>query len=118
MIKTKEIGLRSYRWWVDYLGEKKERRVNHNTKVSLSWEDNIIISLHGTDILVISPLDRYMYNTGGFSTLTTKRRMNELGPLTIAQHNWNWLCNKNHQWGEYRDGIIVDEYCYEKQSLI
>lgn len=105
MLKTKTLGCKDWLWWRDYLGSRSLKRINHNTFIKKAfYKNNLEIVLHRSTIITISPLNRYQLNTGNWRTVTTKRRLNELSPLYIYQHNYDWYW----EGGEFKEGIIVD----------
>lgn len=53
------------------------------------------ITLHNTVIIRIFP-DRYLLNTGGWRTGTTKARLNEYLPFRIVQAKGVWYIQKNY----------------------
>lgn len=71
-------------------GEKRAKNVTCNT-LRIETEDGYIIRLHQTDIITVTK-DKIIFNTGGWETRTTARRMNEFLPLSgmIYQRNWEF----------------------------
>jgi hypothetical protein len=117
-LKTKDIGVKSYIWWYQFLGGKNRRTINHNTYVRYDSNQNIDIILHNTPILTINPSNYFIYNTAGWRSVTTKRRLNELGPLALYQRDYCWYIRRmdNNTDVEYFDGIMVDTYCNKINS--
>ena len=60
--------------------------ITHDTLAELLY-----IRLHNTDILTISPLNNFQFFTGGWTTHTTKKRLNQLSPLIIVQKDYEWF---------------------------
>lgn len=100
----------NHKWWCDFLGTRTEASLSTNTEVTLSSEGLIRFWLHGTNILVLSPNNRYQYNSGLFYTYTTKKRMNQMGPIYIYQEDYEWYYNNEvGDKMEYEDFMVVDK---------
>jgi hypothetical protein len=73
--------------------------------------DDYVIRLHSTDIVLIHADGTYTLDSGGWRTLTTKSRMNDYTPATIAQERGIWYV-RNGSWDDpaamYEDGMKVD----------
>lgn len=88
---------------------KQNRTIAHNTIARLEG-DNIVIRYHNTDICIISPDNTKQLFTGGWYTLTTKQRLNELvTPFTLYQEHNKWYI-----W-DYKTG---DKYIYQDGMTI
>jgi hypothetical protein len=81
--------IHSYQDTEVFLGAEPSRRLAHNTWV-VRRGAGIAIRLYATDILTYYPDGTFKANTGGYSTLTTMRRMNQFGP-----RGW-WFYRKDH----------------------
>lgn len=104
----KNIGVKPYSWWVSFLNnDKKYKQLSYNTYVILI--NNIVhIYYWNTAIIKINKKDEYEYNTKGYQTLTTKKKMNLLGPLNIFQKDYEWYFhNQNNCLFIFKEGMIV-----------
>ena len=99
----------NYKWWCDFLGTRTKASLSTNTEVTLSSEGLIRFWLHGTNIVTLSSLNRYQYNSDLYYTFTTKKRMNQMGPVYIYQRDYKWYYdNEVGDRIEYEDFMIVD----------
>jgi len=76
--------------------------------------DHFAVRLHNTDVVRIYP-DGWSLHTGGYSTVTTKDRLNKYGPLTIYQRDWIWYVA-----GRFTQGIndIVDDPVFTEGMFV
>ncbi len=80
----------------------KGKPIGRNTRI-VEANGSYGIKLHNTIVLTIRRDGTYTYNTGGWYTVTTKKRMNDYGPARIHQHKHQWFIN-----GEpYVNGVTV-----------
>jgi len=99
-----------------YLGKKYDRpypkgspRSTRIKRSSQNYGADVTIRYHYTDVVVYTP-DHMVLNTGGWETVTTKRRMNDAISGYIYQKNWIWYV-VDRQTGEhirFFDGIRID----------
>lgn len=68
------------------------------------------VKLHGNTIIRIVPGDYYFLYTAGWPTVTTKRRLNELTPAQIYQHNHIWYIwhSREEQAVPFHEGMVID----------
>lgn len=99
----------SWQWWVDYIGDKNRVTLNPNTFVEKDGQGLIYFHLHGYNIMTLSSLDRWQISSCGYETHTTKKRINQLSPMSLYQRNWVWLYkDENGVTQEFVDDIIID----------
>ena len=84
----------------------KKRKLFNNTYVSRDYAGSMVIRYHNTDIIVISPENNYLLNSGGWRTVTTKARMSRFTPARIYQEKHVWYISPGPI--PFFDGIIVD----------
>jgi ATP-dependent RNA circularization protein (DNA/RNA ligase family) len=73
----------------EFLGNRQKKKLAHNTTIRL--EDGLVkIRYHNTDIVTITADDVYTLNNGGWSTPTTKTRLNKFSPARIYQQDYCW----------------------------
>jgi len=90
--------------------------VAKNTVRYVREDGTVVIRLHQTDILEISPAGEIVFNSGGWKTSTTKSRMNEFQhEITIIQRSGLWYidayvgsCSKENL-VPFFDGVRVHE---------
>ena len=87
---------------------------NSNTFVDYNSNTNCsTVVLHRTAIAVYDHnTNALKLNSGGYTTNTTKSRLNAILQELIAgasvyQRNWNWFLNYNNQTHDFNDGMIL-----------
>lgn len=68
------------------LGDKQAKTIGHNTVVSRQGED-IGVTLHSTTVITYHPNDTITLNSGGWRTVTTKDRINQLLPMPLGVYS-------------------------------
>jgi len=86
------------------LDGRQQKKIGNNTWAIRNEDGSVSIRLHRTNILIFYPDNTCKYNTGGWQSVTTKRRMNEYAPIPVYQQDWQW-----YFWGgeKYEDGTVV-----------
>ena len=65
------------------------------------------LKLHGNTIAVLDEFNMLSISNAGWSSNTTKERLNGLPHVHIKQKNWSWFLNGNEWGGEWtRVGIV------------
>lgn len=70
--------------------------------------DYFTLRLHNTDIIGIYP-DGWVLSAGGWTTVTTKARLNDWGPAGISQRDFIWYVASPDGDMMFHNGIFVDE---------
>ena len=65
------------------------------------------LRLHDTDIITIHP-QGWTLNTGGWTTATTKHRLNNYGPVGVSQVKKVWFIGTHDGDVPFHDGIFID----------
>lgn len=92
----------------EYLSKKQERPLAHNTRVRREGDD-IVVRLHGTDIVFLKPDGAVTLNSGGWQTPTTKERLNLfLTSYRLVQENHKWYLYPLGQWNKAARQPFVD----------
>lgn len=93
----------------EFLGNKSERKVGHNTIIHKNYDGDIAIKYHNTDIVTINRLDNLKLNNGGWETSTTKGRLNQLVPPNVSIYSEKGLWKVKAANGKfpYRNGMII-----------
>lgn len=91
----------------------KPLKVGNNTFEYQVEGGDRVIRLHNTDIIVKMPDGRIKLDTGGWRTVTTKARMNDLTPYQIRSDRGVWYVQGNVG-GEvrktpYYDGMVLPD---------
>ena len=87
---------------------KSNTFVDYNSNTNCST-----VVLHRTAIAVYDHNNEALkLNSGGYTTNTTKSRLNAILSELIAgarvyQKNWNWFLNYNNQTHDFNDGMIL-----------
>ena len=86
---------------------KQRRKVGNNTWLERRDNGAIALKLHATDILTYKPSGEIVVDTNGYTTVTTKARINEHlpDPYYLYQKQFIWYWNEDDS--EYSDGDIV-----------
>lgn len=85
---TKKLGCHTYL-----------RRINDLT---------LAIRYHNTDIIFIYQNDSYQLFTGGYKSVTTKRRFNEYVPGSVFQKNNQWYYSDFRNSVSFVEGMTID----------
>ena len=65
------------------------------------------LKLHGNTIATLDEFNMLSISNAGWSSNTTKERLNGLPHVHIKQKNWNWFLNGKEWGGEWtRVGIV------------
>ena len=83
------IGVRSYAEATELLGKRDSLKLGHNTYLQRRGDDRIAVLYHRTDVVTYEP-GRFMLNTGGWQTVTTKQRINDCSPASVYQRKGDW----------------------------
>ena len=79
----------------------------------IKHDDYYALRLHGTEIVQIY-LDRWEIRTGGWKTPTTKKNIEQYGPIQICSHKRVWyysIKNDNTQncWHRFEEGMSISK---------
>jgi hypothetical protein len=91
----------------ELLGNRNKKKIANNTYLIRLDTDTIGIRLHSTDIVTILRDGKYVLNSGGYRTRTTKDRMNQYIPGMISQRKNVWYIRQYMKEAEYQDGMII-----------
>ena len=75
--------------------------IGNNLRLIKLDGDSYGIKLHNTVIVRIMPDNRYRLNSGGWRTVTTKKRINEYLPENV------YLFESKHEWYLRLNGIVI-----------
>ena len=107
------------------LGNRNSRKVANNTylvkrskrSIGLNGDEPISLRLHSTNILTWYPDGCVEYYHGGYTTVTTKNRLNDYGPMgRITQERYKWYIGQPRlEWSDFtysllfsKDGNLID----------
>lgn len=112
---------------VAYIG--KPKKVANNTVVYFNPQGHKVWRLHHTDIVTLLAGDeangRYVLNSGGWKTSTTRERINQFAPVRLYQRNFEWFLSGRTDDGAFdfdvripfrdgmevtRHGVVVDQF--------
>lgn len=100
----------SYEAMNNFLGDKSEKKVGHNTTAERIGEFEIGIKYYNTYIIKIDPTDIITVNSGGWDTKTTKERLNHFlscRNVHITQKKYKWTIHGSNDSLDYVDGMQV-----------
>lgn len=80
-------------------------KLSHKTHIHMRGK-SFAIRLYNTDVVIIRPDDTYRINTGGFRTISTKRRMNSVLPCAVNLKNGIWCIEDSF----LQDGMLIDQH--------
>lgn len=109
-----KASIKSYKDAEAFLGGKDERKIGHNTWVRRGNDINgvglIEVVYHKTPVVGYLSHGSIVLNTGGWLTVTTKDRINQLSPIPVFNVKGEWFVTVLHEGGgrcitPYRDGI-------------
>jgi len=81
---------------------KLRKKIDHNTYLSRRI-GGYSITLYATDVITIYDDGRYVLNSGGYRTVTTKDRLNKYGPVRVHQSKHVWYAGDV----PFEDGMTV-----------
>lgn len=87
-----------------FLKGKNRRKYAHETWVERESPDCIAVRYHSTDVVRAISNGQCILNTGGWYTVTTKRRMNDITGLNIFQRKFKWFVGPL----EFYNGMVVN----------
>lgn len=94
-----------------FLGNKQERKLANNTLIVRGAEDSIGVVLHRTTIVRYYPDGRIQLDSGGWRTVTTKQRINQLLPypwrLDQTKYEWHVRDIRSQESFEFEDGMML-----------
>ena len=100
--------LMSFFDWNQFLGKRTSKKLANNTYVEKIDSNTIGIRYHRTHVVQVRSDDTYRLTTNGWTTPTTKVRLNKYSPLNIWQKNFEWFYSHNGEDKSFYDGMIVD----------
>lgn len=100
---------------VDFLDGRQEKKLGHNTIVHMirvmdSPEDQVAVKYHGTNIIRIDTENVVTLNTNGWTTNTTKDRLNQFlrcRGAYIFQEKGTWYYKNQNGKYPYEDGMQI-----------
>lgn len=106
----KSYTVKSYKEANEVLGNRDEKKVNHNTYLVRRADGSISLRLYETNIVTYYETGEVALYAGGFRTVTTKERMKEYSPLMVYSTNHAWFVRSNNKSEPFRDGISTKEF--------
>lgn len=85
-------------------GRDGRKKVGNNTYL-YPRENGIAVRLHNTDVVLIRSDGKFVLNSGGWRTPTTKDRINSFAPVRVWQQRGSWFLGNGV---EFYDGMVVD----------
>lgn len=96
----------------EYLGKKTDRPLSgRSTRIVRNADDSISVRYHDTNVVTYTRGNdsRIVLNSGGFKSSTTKARINEYTPFTLAQRKGQWTLYTIQSVGyPFADGMSID----------
>lgn len=75
----------TYAQAINQLGNRDQKKIGNNTWLVKRNDGEVAIRLHATDILTFRPNGDVVVKTNGWTSVTTKARINEHLPRTAAR---------------------------------
>jgi len=88
-------------------GNRMRRKVGNNTYAEILPDGSVGIMLHSTYVVKISPENLYTLSTGGWTTSTTKDRINKYSPVRVHQRNFEWYITLGGKEFPFMEGMVV-----------
>ena len=91
------------------LGERNrsQRKVGNNTYAYIEYDGSVSIELHNTKVVVFYPNGLVKLSTGGWTTSTTKDRINKYSPVKVHQRKFDWYITLNGKEFPFIEGMLV-----------
>ena len=83
------------------------RKVGNNTYAEILPDGSVGIMLHSTYVVKINPENLYTLSTGGWTTSTTKDRINKYSPVRVHQRKYEWYITMNGKEYPFIEGMVV-----------
>lgn len=93
----------NYQTALKTLNGRKSSKIGNHTYLLALDNGNVAIQLHWTHVITITPDNKYILNSGGYRTATTKNRINQYAPVNLCQKKGVWYVGDV----EYFDGMEV-----------
>lgn len=111
-------------WYLSYydkldLNNFKDKKIDNNTFIEMNSDDSIGVVFHYTQICKVYPNDKWIFNTDGHKTATTKDRINQYSIASIKQKSGVWYINfyGGSDIYEFEDGMYyLDNNVYSKSG--
>lgn len=111
--RTRQIGqhVYSYDTAERFLAGRQEKKLANNTVIYRGDDGSIGVRLHRTTVVRYFRNGDVMLDSGGYRTVTTKQRINQLlpGMIGLSQRDYNWTVENRYLGTKepFRDGMIV-----------
>lgn len=92
-----------------FLGSQDSKRIANNTMLVRGQDDSVNLTLHGRTVIVYTEGRVFLYDAG-WQTVTTKRRLNQFGPVWVYQRGGTWYVGE-------RDWYSGMSFTYDGLSL-
>jgi len=92
-----------------FLNGKQERKLANNTVVRFDRESGQVdVVLHRTPVVTYYPSGLIQLKSGGYRSVTTKQRINQLLPpgWRLSQHKYEWTVTTPDGDYDFREGIV------------
>lgn len=86
---------------------KNRRKIGNNTYAEMNVDGSVGIWLHSTEVVTIHPDNTYTLRTGGWTTSTTKDRINKYSPVKVYQRKYEWFVTINGKEFPFMEGMVV-----------
>lgn len=93
-----------YKKAAEILNGRTRCKIDHNTCLE-QVDEVFVVRLHVTDIIKIYPDNTQVLFSGGYRTVTTKKRIGDYSFTSVYQNKGTWyLCNGT----KFTEGVRVD----------
>lgn len=116
---VKDAKIYSYRQLAQLLSESRgaQAKIAYNTIAHRIDDVRIGIKLYYTDVVVVHSDDSYELHSQGYTTATTRDRLNGFSPARVIQKDFCFYVLKDpslravkNNLVEFQEGITVDKY--------
>ena len=105
---VKDIRVYSFRQLVQLIKASRDgqKKLANNTISHFVDNDKIGIRLHWTNVIIVNVDDTYELYSGGYTTRTTRDRLNGFSPATVIQKDFSFYLLKNPSDGKVNSNLI------------
>lgn len=86
---------------------RSNRKIGNNTWAYILPNNSVVIELHSTPVVTIHEDGTYTLRSGGWTTSTTKDRINKYSPVKVYQRNFEWFVRLNGKEYPFMEGMVV-----------
>ncbi len=114
--RARSIAMHVHNYWSagTYLGRRDSRKLANNTYVERIDDESIGVRLHRTYVVIYKVGGDIILNSGGWHSVTTKQRINQLLPegFGLYSKRYEWFLSTPEGEEEFFDGMTIKDPKY------